>query len=78
MVNLQEFLQYANYALMQPHRDFLPYVAFSSFAEKFEEPKEIEGFLEVMTVNWLFEGSEDEQRNWSMWLQIDGKQYNFL
>ena len=48
-------------------------MAFSSFAERFEEPKESEGFHEVMTVNWLFEGSEDEQRNWSMWLQIDEK-----
>ncbi|ETW85637.1 hypothetical protein HETIRDRAFT_470728 [Heterobasidion irregulare TC 32-1] len=63
----------ASIALHEPHRDFLPYMAFSSFAEKFEEPKESEGFLEVITVNWLFEGSKNEQRNWSMWLQIDGK-----
>lgn len=31
-----------------------------------------EEFAEIRKVNWRFEGTDEEKRNWSMWLQIDG------
>lgn len=51
----------------------LPYSAFTSFRASYKEPKAEEGFREVKRVNWVFEGSDGEQRRWNMWLQIDGK-----
>jgi len=32
-----------------------------------------EGFSEIKTVNWVFEGSEEAKTRWSMWLQLDDK-----
>ncbi|KAI0067096.1 PNK3P-domain-containing protein [Artomyces pyxidatus] len=63
----------ASVASREPKRDIIPHMAFSDFAAKYEEPSTKEGFTEVRAVNWVFEGSEEEKRNWSMWLQIDGK-----
>ena len=57
----------------QTARDILPYVAFTGFRDNYEEPELSEGFSEVKNVNWVFEGTEEEKRYWSMWLQIDGK-----
>ncbi|EDR11359.1 uncharacterized protein LACBIDRAFT_316135 [Laccaria bicolor S238N-H82] len=54
-------------------RELLPYMAFTSFRDNYEEPQSDEGFAEIKKVNWVFEGSEEEKRYWSMWLQIDGK-----
>ncbi|THG99041.1 hypothetical protein EW026_g3231 [Hermanssonia centrifuga] len=56
-----------------PKRDLLPYGAFTSFQQDYEEPTITEGFSEVKKVNWIFEGDDEERRRWSMWLQIDGK-----
>jgi bifunctional polynucleotide phosphatase/kinase len=44
-----------------------------SFREQYEEPTAAEGFAEVQSVDFVFEGSEEERRRWKMWLQIDGK-----
>ena len=44
-----------------------------SFADAYEAVSLKEGFSEVRDVPWTFEGSEEERRHWSMWLQIDGK-----
>ena len=30
-----------------------------------------EGFSEIKRVNWLFEGTEEDRKRWSMWLEID-------
>jgi len=57
----------------QAARDLLPYIAFTGFRDNYEEPELSEGFSEVKNVNWVFEGTEEEKRYWSMWLQIDGK-----
>ncbi|PIL23691.1 hypothetical protein GSI_13440 [Ganoderma sinense ZZ0214-1] len=57
----------------EPKRGLLPYSAFTSFRENFEEPSVDEGFSEVRKVNWVFEGDEEARRRWNMWLQIDGK-----
>ncbi|KIM49030.1 hypothetical protein M413DRAFT_438191 [Hebeloma cylindrosporum] len=60
-------------ATKQAARDLLPYAAFTGFRDNYEEPELSEGFTEVKNVNWVFEGTEEEKRYWSMWLQIDGK-----
>lgn len=59
--------------LHQPERSLLPYIAFSGFRDNFEDPELTEGFSEIKRVNWVFEGTEEEKKHWSMWLQIDGK-----
>ena len=57
----------------QLKRDIVPYMAFTSFRDSYEEPMEEEGFSEIRRVHWVFEGSEQERDMWKMWLQIDGK-----
>ncbi|KAI0646745.1 PNK3P-domain-containing protein [Trametes meyenii] len=57
----------------EPKRDLLPYSAFAGFRASFEEPSADEGFADIRTVNFVFEGDEEARRRWSMWLQIDGK-----
>ncbi|KAF8436933.1 polynucleotide kinase 3 phosphatase-domain-containing protein [Boletus edulis BED1] len=54
-------------------RDVIPYLAFISFRDNYEEPQTSEGFSEVIKLNWVFEGDEEARQRWSMWLQIDGK-----
>ncbi|KAF9001999.1 polynucleotide kinase 3 phosphatase-domain-containing protein [Cyathus striatus] len=57
----------------EANRQLVPYGAFTGFRDNFEEPKLSEGFIEIKKVNWVFEGTEEERKHWSMWLQIDGK-----
>ena len=59
--------------LSQPKRDVLPFLAFRSFSDHYEEPQVAEGLSEIKKINWVFEGNDEERRHWSMWLQIDGK-----
>jgi bifunctional polynucleotide phosphatase/kinase len=59
--------------LAQPKRTIVPYLGFSGFRDNYEEPQLSEGFVEIKNVNWVFQGTDDEKRHWSMWLQIDGK-----
>ncbi|KAF8197422.1 polynucleotide kinase 3 phosphatase-domain-containing protein [Pholiota molesta] len=54
-------------------RSLLPYMAFTGFRDNYEEPQLSEGFSEIKKVNWVFEGTEEEKKHWSMWLQISGK-----
>ncbi|KAG1754169.1 polynucleotide kinase 3 phosphatase-domain-containing protein [Suillus lakei] len=58
---------------IESRRDILPYVAFIGFKNHYEEPQLTEGFSEIIKVNWVFEGCEEERKRWSMRLQIDGK-----
>ncbi|KDR81406.1 hypothetical protein GALMADRAFT_239283 [Galerina marginata CBS 339.88] len=60
-------------AAKEPERMLLPYGAFTGFRDNYEEPELSEGFSEIKKVNWVFEGTEEEKKRWSMWLQIDGK-----
>jgi bifunctional polynucleotide phosphatase/kinase len=60
-------------ARLQPKLDLLPYVAFTSFQSNYEDPQKSEGFSDIVTIDWVFEGGEEEQRRWEMWHQIDGK-----
>ncbi|KAF5391877.1 hypothetical protein D9757_001630 [Collybiopsis confluens] len=48
----------------------VPEVAFNSFTQNYEEPNVSEGFSEIRKVNFVFEGTEEEKRYWSMWLHI--------
>ena len=58
---------------LKPARPLIPYSALTGFEHAYEAPSVKEGFGEVREVPWIFEGSEEERRYWSMWLQIDGK-----
>jgi len=59
--------------IFQSGRALVPYAAFARFRDHFEEPTLKEGFTEIKKVNWVFEGTEEERKYWSMWLQVDGK-----
>ncbi|KAI9438510.1 polynucleotide kinase 3 phosphatase-domain-containing protein [Lactarius indigo] len=63
----------ASVVAREPVRTLVPYTAITGFADAYEAPSVKEGFTEVRDVPWMFEGSEEERRHWSMWLQIDGK-----
>jgi len=60
-------------AANESERTLLPYSAFTGFRNAYKEPEMTEGFSEIKKVNWVFAGTEEEKRYWSMWLQIDGK-----
>ncbi|KAJ3742004.1 polynucleotide kinase 3 phosphatase-domain-containing protein [Lentinula detonsa] len=67
------FNQPPSTASQEEKRALVPYLAFTSFRNGYEEPTLSEGFSEIQTVNWVFEGTEEERKYWSMWLQIQGK-----
>ncbi|KAF6764952.1 polynucleotide kinase 3'-phosphatase [Ephemerocybe angulata] len=60
-------------AELEVRRDLVPYLAYVQFRDGFEEPGADEEFTEIKRVNFVFEGTEEERRRWSMWLQITGK-----
>jgi len=63
----------ASVVAREPTRALIPYSALIGFSNAYETPSVKEGFDEVQDISWIFEGSEEERRYWSMWLQIDGK-----
>lgn len=46
-------------------------IAFTSFRSAYEAPTMDEGFKEIKTVFWKFEGGEEDVRRYGMWLSID-------
>ncbi|KAF9567654.1 PNK3P-domain-containing protein [Agrocybe pediades] len=60
-------------AAKEAERTVLPFAALTKFRDAYAPPAAAEGFSEIKNVNWVFEGSEEEKKRWSMWLQIDGK-----
>ena len=56
----------------QAKRDLLPYSAIVGYTRDYEEPTLGEGFSEIKTINWVFEGDAEARTRWSMWLQLDG------
>jgi bifunctional polynucleotide phosphatase/kinase len=50
----------------QKRRSYLPSGAFSSFQKSFETPDTTEGFAEVKTVQWVFQGTDEEKALWTM------------
>lgn len=59
--------------MMQSNREAVPYLAFKKFETDYEAPQIGEGFRDVVSVKWGFEGSEEERKRWNMWHQVDGK-----
>ncbi|WVQ70553.1 polynucleotide kinase 3'-phosphatase [Cryptococcus sp. DSM 104548] len=53
----------------EPTRTALPPVAFGTFASNFEKPTKEEGFGEVRTVNFHFEGTEAQRKLWDMYIE---------
>ncbi|KAJ7086588.1 polynucleotide kinase 3 phosphatase-domain-containing protein [Mycena crocata] len=60
-------------AAREPPREIVPMMAFTSFKDNFEEPELSEGISQIKKVNWVFKGTEEEQRAWSRWLQLEEK-----
>lgn len=60
-------------ASKETKREALPLMAFTSYRSAYEEPQLSEGFSELKRVNWVFEGTDEERKLWSMWLQTEGK-----
>ena len=52
----------------EPARELLPQVAFGSYAAQFERPDIVEGFDEVRSVNFVWEGSGEQRRLWDMYM----------
>ncbi|XAO22135.1 polynucleotide kinase 3'-phosphatase [Cryptococcus bacillisporus CA1280] len=53
----------------EPTRELLPYIAFAGFETAFEEPKKEEGFDEIRTVNFHWQGSEEQRKKWDMYIE---------
>ncbi|ETN38028.1 polynucleotide kinase 3'-phosphatase [Cyphellophora europaea CBS 101466] len=55
-----------NVELMNPEkRDMLPGIAFKSFQQRFQEPKLDEGFDDITTVDFSWQGTSEQQAVWS-------------
>lgn len=54
-------------------REALAAPIIHSFFKTLVEPSLDEGFSEIRRVNWSFQGSEEDRKRWSMWLQVEGK-----
>lgn len=65
-------LKWADVSDLQPKRDLLPPIAIAGYTRDFKVPTMSEGFSEIKTINWVFEGDAEAKRRWSMWLQLDG------
>ena len=52
----------------EEERTLLPGMAFSGFASAFERPEMGEGFDELRTVNFVWEGTEDDKKLWSRYM----------
>ena len=48
-------------------RTILPHSAFHSFKARFKEPRANEGFLDVVRVNFRYQGDEDGKKLWSQY-----------
>ncbi|KAF1810281.1 putative DNA 3'-phosphatase Tpp1 [Eremomyces bilateralis CBS 781.70] len=55
-----------NHEEMNPEkRNILPKVAFAGFATRYQPPKLEEGFQDIVTVNFQFEGTAEQRQIWS-------------
>lgn len=52
----------------EPKRELLPGTAFTTYENAFELPTAKEGFNEVRTVNFVWEGSDDQRFIWDNYL----------
>ncbi|KAG8981507.1 hypothetical protein FRB90_007208 [Tulasnella sp. 427] len=51
-------------------REMLGYGVFTQFQNAFQPPTIEEGFSEVKTINWIFQGSDEDRRRFNMYLDI--------
>jgi bifunctional polynucleotide phosphatase/kinase len=52
----------------EPDRTILPLSAFTSYDTAFEMPEKDEGFDEIRTVNFVWEGTEEQKKLWSRYM----------
>ena len=45
-------------------RQVLPQLAFNYFASRYQEPRQEEGFSEIVPIDFKFDGSEDDKKVW--------------
>ncbi|KAG9038000.1 hypothetical protein FRB95_003393 [Tulasnella sp. JGI-2019a] len=51
-------------------RELVPRIAYSGYKNAFQMPTVEEGFSEIKTINWVFDGSDDDRRRFNMYLDI--------
>ncbi|KAG8953997.1 hypothetical protein FRC04_000981 [Tulasnella sp. 424] len=51
-------------------REMLGYGVFTQYQNAFQPPTIEEGFSEVKTINWIFQGSEEDRRRFNMYLDV--------
>ncbi|KAG8910663.1 hypothetical protein FRC01_006202, partial [Tulasnella sp. 417] len=51
-------------------REMLGYGVFTQYQNAFQPPTVDEGFSEVKTINWIFQGSEEDRRRFNMYLDV--------
>lgn len=52
----------------EPERTLLPVSAFGMFSSAFERPEMDEGFDELRTVNFVWEGTEEQREIWNRYM----------
>ncbi|KAJ6092963.1 hypothetical protein N7486_008252 [Penicillium sp. IBT 16267x] len=56
-----------NKAMNPEARTSLPGIAFGDFGRRFKEPRVDEGFEDIVSVEFRFEGTEDERKTWAQY-----------
>ncbi|KAG9089277.1 hypothetical protein FRC06_001641 [Ceratobasidium sp. 370] len=51
-------------------RSLVPWIAYTTFRSKFEEPETSEGFEEVVRVGFAFEGDKEARKRWNTWMEL--------
>lgn len=69
--NNQDLAQHNSYyrAIHKPEekREIISSIVYRTLKSKFQEPKESEGFDEVKTIHFVFEGSDSDKEVWQKW-----------
>lgn len=52
----------------EPARDMLPGLAVNSFVAAYEAPDAAEGFAELRTVNFVWDGSDEQKAKWMRYM----------
>jgi bifunctional polynucleotide phosphatase/kinase len=53
----------------EPERELLPGTAFDGYKGQYEAPSVNEGFDEIRSVNFRWEGTDEQRRLWDMYMQ---------
>ncbi|KAG9121788.1 hypothetical protein FRC07_002107 [Ceratobasidium sp. 392] len=51
-------------------RSLVPWIAYTMFRSKFQEPEMSEGFEEVVKVGFVFEENEAARERWNTWMEL--------